>query len=348
MKNILTIISLFCVSILFAQAPQKFNYQAVARNAQGVVIANQTIKIRTSILDGTANGNSQYSETHSATTSQLGLFNLSIGAGTIVSGKFSEVTWSNGDKYLKIEMDPTGGNNFTVIGTSQLLSVPYALNAGNGSQWKNYNNGIFYDQGSVGIGIEPNAANLASQSPLAEGPAKFHVNGQMVIGGNNPVGGAINNLPFNYGDQNAAIWISPYNNPADVSKPYSDYAVIYADWDSTLTQGSSSGYGDRMTLNIITGDNTYPSYNGIDSDNDSDMIFLGSKSYRGSYTKGITIRDGSLGIDTKPKARLHVANGDIFIEDLQSGIIMKSPNGQCWRMTVSNTGQAIFTSITCP
>lgn len=130
-KYISTLIFLAWTAVIFAQAPQKFNYQAVARNAQGIVLPNQNVKIRASILDGSANGTSQYSETHSTTTSQLGLFTLAIGGGTVVSGNFAEITWANGDKYLKIEMDATGGNNFTLVGTSQLLSVPYALNAKN-------------------------------------------------------------------------------------------------------------------------------------------------------------------------------------------------------------------------
>lgn len=120
---------MFCALLATAQAPQKFNYQAVARNAQGAVLPNQNVKIRASILHGSANGTNQYSETHSATTSQLGLFNLAIGSGTLVNGNFTNITWASGDKYLKIERDATGGNNFTLVGTSQLLSVPYALNA---------------------------------------------------------------------------------------------------------------------------------------------------------------------------------------------------------------------------
>jgi len=128
-RYINTLIFLACAFATFAQSPQKFNYQAVARNAQGAVLPNQNVTIRASMLDGSASGTSQYSETHSTTTSQLGLFNLAIGGGTVVSGNFANITWANGDKYLKIEMDPAGGNNFVLVGTSQLLSVPYALYA---------------------------------------------------------------------------------------------------------------------------------------------------------------------------------------------------------------------------
>ncbi len=126
-KVIYTSVFMLCAFFVIAQAPQKFNYQAVARNAQGAVLPSQNVKVRVSILDGSANGTSQYTETHSATTSQLGLFNLPVGGGTLVSGDFSTITWASGDKYLKIEMDATGGNNFSLVGTSQLLSVPFAL-----------------------------------------------------------------------------------------------------------------------------------------------------------------------------------------------------------------------------
>ena len=126
-RYINTFIFLFCAFAATAQVPQKFNYQAVARTAQGVVLSNQNVKIRASILDVSASGTSQYSETHNATTNQLGLFNLVIGGGNVVDGNFVGITWASGDKYLKIEMDVTGGNNFSLVGTSQLLSVPFAL-----------------------------------------------------------------------------------------------------------------------------------------------------------------------------------------------------------------------------
>lgn len=134
-KAIFTFCFGLCACILFAQAPEKINYQAVARNAQGQLLLNKTIKIRASILNGSAIGTSQYSETHSGiiTNAQTGAFSISIGGGVLVagSGAFSAITWEGGTKYLKIEMDPANGNNFVLVGTSQLLSVPYALYAKN-------------------------------------------------------------------------------------------------------------------------------------------------------------------------------------------------------------------------
>ncbi len=120
----------------FAQ-PQAINYQGVARNAAGQALLNQNIGLQLSILDSTASGQTVYVETQSTTTNNSGLFNLSIGTGTIVSGVFANIAWGIGDKWLKIEMDTTGGNNYLLIGTSQFLSVPYTLFSSNATNAAN-------------------------------------------------------------------------------------------------------------------------------------------------------------------------------------------------------------------
>lgn len=113
-----------------AQAPQKFNYQAIARNTSGVEIASQNIALKLSILDGAPNGTVVYAETHTILTNPYGLFTLQVGAGTLISGNFATIAWGSGSKYIKTEIDPTGGTNYSVAGTSELISVPYALYAG--------------------------------------------------------------------------------------------------------------------------------------------------------------------------------------------------------------------------
>jgi hypothetical protein len=128
-KLILTAIAMLMFVITYSQAPQKFNYQAVARNNAGVELANQPIGLRVSIIDGSPNGTVLYQETHINTTNQFGLFTLSVGAGSVVTGSFSSISWGVGSKYIKTEIDPNGGTNYTVAGTSELLSVPYALYA---------------------------------------------------------------------------------------------------------------------------------------------------------------------------------------------------------------------------
>jgi len=111
-------------------APQSFKYQAVARNVNGDAIANQPVSFRITILQGSAEGTSVYQETQTATTNQFGLANLSIGNGIVVSGTFNTIDWSTGSYFIKTEFDPKGGENYTVMGTSQMLSVPYSLYAG--------------------------------------------------------------------------------------------------------------------------------------------------------------------------------------------------------------------------
>src|SRR5262245_36953798 len=132
MKKILFIILYFLFGYtLYAQVPKLISYQAVARNVSGNVLPNQPVKIRLSILDSTQTGNPLYVETHLDTTNQFGLFSIRIGGGNIISGNFSNILWGAGNKYLKTELDPTGGNNFVFMGTEQLVSVPYALYAEN-------------------------------------------------------------------------------------------------------------------------------------------------------------------------------------------------------------------------
>jgi uncharacterized protein (TIGR02145 family) len=128
MKNLLTIILLHCIAFsALAQAPQKFSYQSVIRNAGNQLVANQSVGIKISILQGTATGNAVYAETHSPLTNANGLATLEIGAGTALSGDFSNINWANGPYFVKTETDVNGGSNYTITNTTQLLSVPYAL-----------------------------------------------------------------------------------------------------------------------------------------------------------------------------------------------------------------------------
>jgi hypothetical protein len=133
MKKI-TLLSTFCFLLLTllvkAQTPPNaFNYSAVARNAAGQPIATVTIGIQITILKTSPTGASQYSENHFVNTDAFGLFNLIIGAGAIQSGSMATIDWSNDNYYMKVGMDATGGTNFLTMGTTQLLSVPYALHS---------------------------------------------------------------------------------------------------------------------------------------------------------------------------------------------------------------------------
>jgi trimeric autotransporter adhesin len=131
MKNsTLLLFFLILVSSAVAQAPQSFSYQAVARDGTGTILTSKLVSFRISILSGSVSGTTVYSETHSGkTTNTFGLVNLEIGKGSVVSGTFSTISWGTNTYFIKVEMDPNGGTAYQVMGTSQLLSVPYALYA---------------------------------------------------------------------------------------------------------------------------------------------------------------------------------------------------------------------------
>lgn len=131
MKNKITLFLaalIMSITSLMAQSPNMINYQGVARNAVGNPIANQNIKVRFKIRSNTPTGTAQYSETRTLTTTATGLFNAQIGStgATATTGNMTAIKWDNGAKYLQVEMDATGGNNFKDMGTQQLVSVPYA------------------------------------------------------------------------------------------------------------------------------------------------------------------------------------------------------------------------------
>lgn len=151
MKKILYFLLAFILSAsLYAQVPNAVNYQGVVRNATGQPLANLNIKIKVSILSGSATGAVEYSATHSVTTNNFGLYNLAIGTGTVLSGNFGTIDWSLGNKFLKVEVDPAGGNSFVLSGTTQLLSVPYSLyaaKAGN-TYWSMSNDDFLYKNSS--------------------------------------------------------------------------------------------------------------------------------------------------------------------------------------------------------
>ncbi|HZV43855.1 MAG TPA: hypothetical protein VFF90_05235, partial [Saprospiraceae bacterium] len=117
---------------LEAQSPLKMSYQSVIRDGAGDLVVNHSVRTKISILKGSANGTVVYSESHSITTNTNGLATLTIGAGTVNSGSISAINWAQGPYFIKTETDPTGGINYTIIGTSELLSVPYALYSANG------------------------------------------------------------------------------------------------------------------------------------------------------------------------------------------------------------------------
>ncbi|HET9055951.1 MAG TPA: DUF1566 domain-containing protein [Chitinophagaceae bacterium] len=147
MKKILQVfVAVILTNTLFAQAPLKMSYQAVIRNGSNALVMNSTVGMKISILQGSATSRTPvYAETQTPTTNANGLVSLQIGGGTVVSGAFSTINWANGPYFIKTETDITGGTNYTITNTSQLLSVPYSLYS------ENSGNSTPGPQGSMGL-----------------------------------------------------------------------------------------------------------------------------------------------------------------------------------------------------
>ncbi|MDB9883967.1 DUF1566 domain-containing protein [Cyclobacteriaceae bacterium] len=125
----LLLTAILLTNVVWAQAPEKMSYQAVIRGTDNILYTNQDVSMQIGILQGSASGDLLYLENHTPTTNKNGLISIEIGAGSLVSGSFTDIDWSKGPYFILTMTDPTGGTNYSITGTSQLLSVPYALHA---------------------------------------------------------------------------------------------------------------------------------------------------------------------------------------------------------------------------
>jgi len=128
-KSILTLLCLTISIGSWAQTPQKLNYQAVLRALDNTLISNQSVGMQISIIKGSVSGTAVYVETQNPSTSGEGLISIAIGTGSVQTGDFTTIDWSTDSYFVKIETDPTGGDNYTISATSELMSVPFALHA---------------------------------------------------------------------------------------------------------------------------------------------------------------------------------------------------------------------------
>jgi hypothetical protein len=222
---------------LSAQAPQKFSYQAVIRNGSNALIANTTVGVKISLLQSSPAGGVVYAERHTPTTNANGLATFEIGAGSRISGTMPGIDWGNGSYYIKTEVDPSGGTSYSVTGTSQLLSVPYALHAASGTQGPEGPIGPPGSQGPVG---PPGP----SGAPGQQGP-------QGPVGATGPQGpaGSAFALPysgttslFNVDDAAFSVIQTGINKAAIFGRSDSDYG-------SGVYGSSTSGYGVRGDSN---------------------------------------------------------------------------------------------------
>jgi hypothetical protein len=276
MKKIILLLTLSLSLLNFVNAqtpPNAFNYSAVARNAAGQPIATTTIGIQVSILKTSPTGASQYSENHFVNTDAFGLFNLVIGAGALQSGSMTTIDWSNDNYYLKVGMDINGGTNFLTMGTTQLLSVPYALyakNAGSVSGGNNFS-GNYNDLTNAPTNVSAfnndagyltNANDNQQLSVSLTGDTLYLQNGGFVI---IPGISQANSTQLQVGDFYQGGYIAYILQPTDAGyDPNVQHGIIVAPNDETAApwgcQGvalsntsNAVGTGSTNTLNILNG-----------------------------------------------------------------------------------------------
>ena len=222
------------------QVPEKMSYQAVVRNTTNNLVTNQPVGMQISILQGSSTGTAVYVETQTPTSNANGLVSLEIGGGTVVSGNMATINWANGPYFIKTETDPSGGSSYTITGTSQLLSAPYALYAK-----------------TSGSSIPGPAGPMGPQGLTGpQGPAGTPgANGQGV-----PVGGTTGQVlaKVDATDYNTQ-WVTPSTGGSGAQVALIATKTTNA---QVLSLANGTNTGDLVTFdNVVTSNTTFGSYN---------------------------------------------------------------------------------------
>ncbi len=276
-----------------AQAPQKFNYQGVARTSSGSPLVNKNLSIKISILDGSDNAaNVLYAESQKVTTNVSGLYNLAIGAGTAITGTMTGVDWGNGDKYIKVEMDPEGGASYADLGTTQLLSVPYALYSLNGTPGEQGPKGDKGDAGPTGPqGPKGDPGAVGPQGPIGpQGPAGSQgpkgdpgpgaTNGWLITGNTNTTAtsyiGTTKNAPFivKVGDNSGEVvnggqLQAGYVSPSNTNTVWG-YGALERAFIGTTTAKDNTGVGTFALQNNTSNGNIAIGFKAMNAHTDGD------------------------------------------------------------------------------
>ena len=260
MKKLFTLLSVFFVTAtLWGQSPEKISYQAVIRNSTNDLVTNQTVGIRISILQGSATGTAVYVETQSPGTNANGLINIEIGNGVIQSGSFANIDWGNGPYYIKTQTDPNGGTNYTILGTSQLISVPYALYAETAEKsFTTYSVGDFTHGGIVFWLDETKGHGLVCAKTDQTSGVRWYsgTNSRSMALGDGPLAGNMNTaiIIANEGYGDGQSYAARFCNELKITEE----GITYADWYLP-----SIGELNLMYQNKATIDATATAHGGI-------------------------------------------------------------------------------------
>lgn len=461
-----------CAQSAYAQAiPQRISYQGIARNQSGAPLINSPVGVRISILDGSALGNAVYIETHQVVTNEFGLFTLQVGGGSPFAGTMGGINWGASFKWMRVEVDLSNEGQYSLLGTSQLLSVPYALSAGKPTDMSlNDLSDVNAPQPTVGQGLRWNGTAWVPGSSTAVVEVRPRLTGNGTAGdpldiarqgaafgqvlkwngttwepgddeGDNLTAGPgidiINNElrhAAHTGDVSGTVNLTvkgllgrPLLNVPPVTGQVLKYSDAEGGWvpSTDNSQVLYAGNGIDITNGIIsstlwtaTGANIYRASGsvGIGTSTPLEQFHVTNNFYLGKafmpngnagnvgqlltsdgtnkapIWKSVTevfgtsgwsltgnpnlnpgihflgttdnnpliiktggtermriLGSGEIGIgDSTPGAKLEVGGGDIYVNNSANGVILKSSNGNCWRITVDNNGGLTTTQVTCP
>jgi hypothetical protein len=270
-KSFALLIVLVSFTLSFAQPPQKMSYQAVIRNNNNQLVTNHVMGMKISILHSSISGTAVYAETQTPTTNANGLVTIEIGGGNIISGIFASIDWSDGPYFVKTETDPSGGTNYTITGTSQLLSVPYALYA---KSAENVFSGDYNDLTNKPALFDGSWANLTSKPSFANVATSGNYNdlyGTPTIV-NSQWTSASNNIYYNLG--NVGIGVS---SPSHLLELYSSSDTYLR----FMNASSGTSYNDGLFVGITPGN-----YGWLWNAEAGDIYFGTNNTYRMTIESG--------------------------------------------------------------
>ena len=347
---------LFSICILlnigsYAQSPESMNYQAVIRDGSGNVLASQAVSLQIKILQGSSSGSSVYEETFTPTTNAYGSIAIQIGTGTVVSGAFNTIDWGANSHFVETAVDIFGGTNYTVISTTQLMSVPYAMyakNAGSSpadNDWTESGSDVYRFSGNVGIGTVTPTSLLQISDPNAQG-LTFKIDGlspSILLQDNSGVSNTVDNfeirnnlgnLNFNYGDNSDANDDGFLSNTALTISSIGNVGIGNSDPKERLQLGNNMFFHANPIVNALMF-NQY--WNGSNWTYANDGPTSGVE-FNSSGTGQInfwTSTSGTAGNQVTPQSRFSILNdGTTRISDLA---------GTGDRMVVANSSGTLST-----